>query len=316
MRARRLPRSTRASSMRARSAAVQGMSARAVLRSRTSMACSAGVRMPRAARASSGGDPKRSWRSSSALSRGHIRSRASASCGEEADLAGELGQVEDGLRRTVVVGARGLVRAGRVRCGRPAGAAPWPCPSRRRPDRRRRGSKSVGGRVGGPHGPGAGPAVSAAAGQGSAAGGPGGGSLIGPLVVVGQAPDDELLDEAAPGVVGPGAAPGGGDGGGRGLGGEAEDGGAVGQIDVVAQRSLAGADGLGHEVGHPGLTLQPGHGRVLLGPLLDAVDDAGDGGEGDAALAQGGQDVLDVAQEEGLGPITRTPWRSRGKRWV
>jgi len=102
--------------------------------------------------------------------------------------------------------------------------------------------------------------------------------------------------------VGPGPAPGLGDGGGGGLGGEAEDGGAVGEIDVLAQGPLAGADGMGHDGGHTGLTLQAGHGGGLLGPLLDAVDDAGDGREGDAALTEGGQDVLDVTQEEGVGP--------------
>ena len=100
--------------------------------------------------------------------------------------------------------------------------------------------------------------------------------------------------------MGPGAAAGLGDGTGRHLGGEAEDGRSVGEVDVVTEGTLAGPDGVGHHGGHPGLTLQAGHRRILLGADLDAVDDPGDGGQGDTALAERGQDVLDVPEEEGV----------------
>ena len=50
---------------------------------------------------------------------------------------------------------------------------------------------------------------------------------------------------------------------------------------------------------HPDLGHQPGHRR-----------------EAHPGLAQRGQHLLDVAQEERVGPTTSTPWRSRGKRWV
>ena len=92
-----------------------------------------------------------------------------------------------------------------------------------------------------------------------------------------------------------------GDDAGRGLGGEAQDGGAEGHLGVAAQGPLAAAHRPGHHDGHAGLALQAGHRRGRPRPVdLDAVDQARDGGQGDPALAQGRQDVLDVAQEEGV----------------
>ena len=90
---------------------------------------------------------------------------------------------------------------------------------------------------------------------------------------------------------------------GRGLGRQAQHGRAEGHLGVTAQGALTAADGPAHDDGHAGLTLQAGHApAAVLGPDLDPVDQALDGGQGDAALAQRRQDVLDVAQEQGVGP--------------
>ena len=86
------------------------------------------------------------------------------------------------------------------------------------------------------------------------------------------------------------------------LDGEPQQQGAVGDGHVVGQRPLAGPHGAGHDLGHAGVALQPGHvdRAVVLDP--DLRHQARDGGQGDPGLAQRGQDLFDVAEEERVRP--------------
>ncbi len=134
-----------------------------------------------------------------------------------------------------------------------------------------------------------------------------------PQVLVGQPAHHELLQEPAAGVVGSGTAPGRRHDPGRGFGREAEHGGAEGHLGVPAQGTLAAAHRPDHQVGHPGLALQAGHSRLVLGPDLDAVDEPFDRRQRHPALPQRRQDVLDVAQEQGVGPDHQHPLAFQGE---
>ena len=84
------------------------------------------------------------------------------------------------------------------------------------------------------------------------------------------------------------------------------------QGDGLGQAPLAVADGLGHDPGHAGVALEPGR----LG-AVDAPDGRGHqvGGRGqvDGVLAQGGQDLLDVAQEDAAGADEQHPRPLQGE---
>ena len=85
-------------------------------------------------------------------------------------------------------------------------------------------------------------------------------------------------------------------------GGQPQHQGAVGDGDVVGQRALAGADGPGDDLGHAHVALQPGHvGRAVL-PDPDLGDQPGHGRQGHPGLAQRREYLLDVAEEERVGP--------------
>ena len=58
-------------------------------------------------------------------------------------------------------------------------------------------------------------------------------------------------------------------------------------------------------IDHAGLALEAGHAGRVLGPDLDPVDEPLDRRQGHAGLAQRRQHVLDVAQEQGVGPDRR-----------
>ena len=71
----------------------------------------------------------------------------------------------------------------------------------------------------------------------------------------------------------------------------------VGDGHVGRQGPLADTHGAGDELGHPGVTLEPRHLRRAV-----VRHQTGHGRQGDPGLAQGGQDLLDVAEEERVGP--------------
>ncbi len=89
---------------------------------------------------------------------------------------------------------------------------------------------------------------------------------------------------------------------------------AVGDRDVLGQAPLARPYGARHHPGHPGVTLQTRDvGRAVLADP-DLGDEAGHRREGDPGLAQRGEDLLDVAEEERVGtdhqhalPLEREP---------
>jgi hypothetical protein len=55
------------------------------------------------------------------------------------------------------------------------------------------------------------------------------------------------------------------------------------------------------EPAHPGVALELGHVLGVLGADPDLGDEARHGRKGDARLAEGGQDLLDVAEEQRVG---------------
>ncbi len=145
--------------------------------------------------------------------------------------------------------------------------------------------------------------------QAGVVGAPGGDPVDaqGTEVVVGQPAHHELLQEAAPSIVGAGTAPSRGDDAGGIFGGEAQHGGTEGHLGVAPQGALAAAHGPAHHDRHAGLALEAGHAGAVAGLDLHAVDEPFDRGQGDPALAQGGQHMLDVAQEQGIRPDHQDP---------
>ena len=116
-------------------------------------------------------------------------------------------------------------------------------------------------------------------------------------------PYDLVLDEAAPGVVGARAAAGPGP---RSRPSRRPSSRRTvapkGTATSCAERPLAGAHGPGDDPGHPGLALQAGHLGGLGRPDPDLGDQARDRRQRHAGLAERGQHLLDVAQEQRVGP--------------
>ena len=77
---------------------------------------------------------------------------------------------------------------------------------------------------------------------------------------------------------------------------------AVGNRKVALERALPIAHGAGHDLAHPGIALHPlRFGGVLCGGSGTTVDGV-HGEQLDAALTEGRQHLLDVAQERAVGP--------------
>ncbi len=124
----------------------------------------------------------------------------------------------------------------------------------------------------------------------------------GPQVLVGQPAHHQLFQEPPAGVVRTGAASGRRHDAGRGVGAEAQDRRTEGDLGIAAQGTLSAAHGPAHDDGHAGLTLQAGHAGLVLGFDLHPVDEPSDRRQGDTALAERRQHMLDVAQEQRVGP--------------
>ncbi len=77
---------------------------------------------------------------------------------------------------------------------------------------------------------------------------------------------------------------------------------AEGHHQVAAQRALAVADGLGQDLGHAAVALDPGRDLGVAAAHADRVDQVGQHRELDAGLAERWQHLLDVAEEEPVGP--------------
>ena len=69
-------------------------------------------------------------------------------------------------------------------------------------------------------------------------------------------------------------------------------------LDVVAERALASAQGAGDESGHAEVALQLVDGLGIAAADLDVGHEARDGRERDARFTQRGEHVLDVVQEQ------------------
>ena len=113
------------------------------------------------------------------------------------------------------------------------------------------------------------------------------------------------LDVATAGVVEPEAALGVGDDGLALPGREAERLEAEADPQRVAQRALAVAHGLGQHLGHAQVALHPrrvGEVAALDAEGAGAVEQVGQHGQLHAGLAEAGEDLLDVAEEEAVGP--------------
>ena len=125
--------------------------------------------------------------------------------------------------------------------------------------------------------------------------------LLGLAGPVGEHLGHRLLDQASASVVGARAPAGALHDAPGVLGGQAQDEGPVGHLEVGGQRTLPGPHGAGHHLGHPDVPLEPGHlgGAVLPDP--DLGDQPRHRREGHPGLPQGRQDLLDVAQEQRVG---------------
>ena len=122
-----------------------------------------------------------------------------------------------------------------------------------------------------------------------------------------EVPPQELFRDAAPGVVGAGPATGPVDDLGRCGRRDGEHDGAEWHFHRAAQWPLARHHGPGQESGHAGVALQGGR-RPIVDPCRDrrSVEPA-DGRHLDAGLAERGQDVLDVAEEQRVGTDDQHP---------
>ena len=74
-----------------------------------------------------------------------------------------------------------------------------------------------------------------------------------------------------------------------------------GNLNVAGQRPLASTQGPLHDAHHPEVALEGANSFRFTGAHRDIGDEPGDGRQGDARLAEGGQDVGDVVQKEWVG---------------
>ena len=83
---------------------------------------------------------------------------------------------------------------------------------------------------------------------------------------------------------------------------QAQHAGAEGDLDVAAQRALAGAHGPGQHLDHAHVALELGHRRIVDAAHPDLGHQARHRRQADPGLAERGQDLLDVAQEQRVRP--------------
>ncbi|MBS1265307.1 MAG: hypothetical protein MAG471_01149 [Acidimicrobiaceae bacterium] len=116
------------------------------------------------------------------------------------------------------------------------------------------------------------------------------------------------LDEAPGGVVGPEAAPGLGDDRCGGSSGNREPLQAMADADIVTKRLLAGACRPGDHADHPEVALQAGHVLVVTGVGdTNTADHVPEGGELHPGLTERGKHLLDVREEQAIGPHHQHP---------
>ena len=121
-------------------------------------------------------------------------------------------------------------------------------------------------------------------------------------VLVGQHAQHLRLDEAPPRVVRSGTAPGRGHDLLRRRGAQPQHAGSEGDGDVTAQGPLPGAHGAGQDLDHARVALERGHRGVVHAAHAHLGDEARHGREAHAGLAERGQHLLDVAQEQRVRP--------------